>query len=727
MTTTAARTATDERTPPLGARVVPGGTSFAVFASHADLVELCLLERDPATASGWAEERLPMTRGARGVWHTTVPGVGDGQRYGFRAHGRWDPRVGLRYNPAKILVDPYARGLDGALVHGPAVYGHAWDARGEDGLPLPSDLDSLGHVPLSVVVDPTYRPVHERPHVPWSRTVVYEAHVQGLTAKLPGVPDALRGTYAGVAHPATIAYLRSLGVTTLELLPIHAKVSEPHLLSQGRVNYWGYNTLGFFAPEPSYATAAARAQGPTAVLDEVKGMVALLHEAGLEVMLDVVHNHTAEGGTDGMQLSWRGLDATVHYMHDGGTPARFADTTGCGNTLDHRRTRPVQAALDSVRYWTHEIGVDGFRFDLAVTLGRHHDGFTNVHPFLVALATDPTLADVKLVAEPWDVGPGGWQTGSFKEPFGEWNDRYRSAVRQFWLADARELSHGRTGHGLRDLATRLSGSADLFGHSDPPLERGPVASINFVTAHDGFTMADLTRYDHKHNEANGEDNRDGTDDNRSWNHGIEGPDVDDGDGIAALRRRSHRNLLGTLLLSAGTPMLTAGDEVGHSQQGNNNAYCQDNELTRPRFDATGPEAELLATTRYLLARRAELAALRPARFSLGQPYESRPDDGLDLAWYGHTGTQMTPAEWHDPTHRVLQMVRRTPDASDPAVLVVLNGALDVADVTLAEDHVGWELAWDSSWEHPDQRFEPFEEPGTTLEPLSMRLYVEGAA
>ncbi|MGP7959982.1 glycogen debranching protein GlgX [Sanguibacter sp. A247] len=725
MPTIAARTASDELTPPLGAHVVDGGTSFAVVASHAESVDLCLLDPAPSSATGWTERRLAMTRGTRGVWHLTVPHVGAGQRYGFRAHGRWDPSAGLRYNPAKLLVDPYARGLEGEVVDGPAVYGHSWEGQGEDGLPLPSEIDSLGHVPLSVVVDSTYRPHPSRPRIPWSRTVVYEAHVRGLTAHIPGVPDELRGTYAGLAHPATIDYLRSLGITTLELLPIHAKVSEPHLVGRGLTNYWGYNTLGFFAPEPSYATAAARDRGPTAVLDEVKGMVALLHEAGLEVLLDVVYNHTAEGGTDGMQLSWRGLDATVHYLHDGGAPARFADTTGCGNTLDHRRTRPVQAALDSVRYWAHEIGVDGFRFDLAVTLGRHHDGFTNVHPFLVALATDPALADVKLVAEPWDVGPGGWQTGSFKEPFSEWNDRFRSAVRQFWLADARELSHGRTGQGMRDLATRLSGSADLFGHSDPPLERGPVASINFVTAHDGFTMADLTRYDHKHNEANGEDNRDGTDDNRSWNHGIEGADGDV-DGIASVRRRSHRNLLGTLLLSAGTPMITAGDEVGHSQHGNNNTYCQDNELTRPRFDADGLEGDLRATTQYLLARRAELAALRPARFYLGKPFTSRPDDGLDLAWYSEDGTQMTSAEWNDTSRRVLQMVRRTADAQDPAVRIVLNGSLDVVDTVAPEDHVAWELVWDSSWEHPDERFEPAEDLGSSLEPLSMRLYVEAS-
>ncbi|MGO1316971.1 MAG: glycogen debranching protein, partial [Cellulomonadaceae bacterium] len=494
----------------LGAHLVDGGLEIAVVAAHATGVELCLLDPDPHAPAGWRERRVPMHGPEYGVWQATVPGVRAGQHYGLRAHGTWNPEAGLRYNPNKILLDPYTRGVSGELEYGAHAAGHATDALGEgDPYGPASTLDSLGHVPLGVVVDSTYSPRIERPRVPWRDTVLYEAHVRGLTRLLPDVPEDLRGTYAGLAHPATIAHLTSLGVTTLELLPIHAFADEPHLRGTGLTNYWGYNTLGFFAPHSGYATAAAQAAGPTAVLDEVKGMVALLHQAGIEVVLDVVYNHTCEGGLAGPQVSWRGLDNTSYYLHDGATPARYADVTGCGNTLDFRRTRVVQLTLDSMRYWAQEIGVDGFRFDLAVTIARGHDGFSPHHPLLTAMRTDPVLGDLKLVAEPWDLGPGGWRTGQFPAPFGEWNDRFRGAIREFWLTDAENATHGRAGHGVRELATRLAGSVDLFGYGDPPLVRGPVASVNFVTAHDGFTMADLTRYSHKHNSANGEDNRDG--------------------------------------------------------------------------------------------------------------------------------------------------------------------------------------------------------------------------
>ncbi|PFG37720.1 glycogen operon protein [Flavimobilis soli] len=719
-------TAIDTTRAPLGVRVVDGGVTVAVAAAHATRVELCLLDRDDAAPSGWSERRVPLFGPRLGVWSAFVPGVRAGQHYGFRAHGAWDPAVGLRYNPNKLLLDPYARGVEGELGYGPETYGHSWEARCEDGLPAMSELDSLGHVPHSVVVDSWFTPpASGRPHVPWSQTVVYEAHVRGLTLKLPGLPDELRGTYAGLAHPVTIEHLKSLGVTTLELLPVHASASEPHLVRSGLTNYWGYNTLSFFAPEPRYAMASSREAGPGAVLDEVKGMVALLHEAGIEVVLDVVLNHTCEGGTDGQQLSWRGLDPTVYYLHDGGHPARFADVTGCGNTLDFRRTRVVQMALDSLRYWADEVGVDGFRFDLAVTLGRGHDGFTNFHPFLVAVQTDPVLGGLKLIAEPWDVGPGGWQTGSFKAPFAEWNDRFRNAVRSFWLSDARAASHGHPTHGVRELATRLSGSADIFGHSDPPLVRGPGASINFVTAHDGFTMADLTAYDHKHNEANGEDNRDGTDDNRSWNHGIEGRLDHVGSEIAALRRRSHRNLMATLLLSAGTPMITAGDEMGRTQHGNNNAYCQDTDIAHVSWDLDAPARDLLETTRYLLALRRSLRALQAEHFFLGRPLSRRGDDKLDLAWLGTDGAPLTADRWNDTCTRSLQMIRRTADAADPAVLVALNGSLDPVPLTLPADET-WELVWDSTWENPVERLSPDDEDDPELEPLSIRMYVSKA-
>ncbi len=716
----------------LGVHLVDDGVDVAVLASHADAVELCLLHPDPSSPDGWGERRIALRGPVHGVWHAHVPGVRAGQRYGFRAHGRWDPAAGLRYNPAKLLVDPYARGLVGDVVLGQAVHGHRVDEHGgTPGHPPELDpTDSRSSVPHAVVVDERWDVEDApRPQVPWEDTVIYEAHVRGLTQQLPGVPPELRGTYAGLAHPATIDHLRGLGVTTVELLPIHAMVSEPHLVRRGLTNYWGYNTLGFFAPNPSYATRSAQEAGPQAVLAEVKGMVHLLHRAGLEVLLDVVYNHTCEGGTDGLHLSWRGLDPTVYYLHDGGTPARFADVTGCGNSLDFRRPRVVQMALDSLRYWVADIGVDGFRFDLAVTLGRDDDGFTPHHPFLVGLQTDPVLAGTKLVVEPWDVGPGGWRTGAFPPPLAEWNDRFRNAVRSFWLADPAQAAHGRPGHGVRDLATRLAGSADLFGYSDPPLLRGVVASINYVTAHDGFTLADLVSYEHKRNEANGEQNRDGTDDNRSWNHGVEGPVRDEVvvPEVMPLRRRSMRNLLGTLLLSAGTPMITAGDEIGRTQRGNNNAYCLDDETSWVDWDLEPWQRDLLATTRHLLHLRRTHPALRTSSFFRGQPRGGAPWPDLD--WRLADGSPFDHHTWHDAGVRTLQMVRSTPAGA--SALLVVNGTLDVAEVVLARGpQERWELRWDSTWEHPEEQrsaaiggvLHPTAGDRTALDPLSMRLY-----
>ncbi|WP_182111631.1 MULTISPECIES: glycogen debranching protein GlgX [unclassified Actinotalea] len=716
----------------LGVHLVGDGIDVAVLASHADAVDLCLLDPDPGAPDGWSERRVRLQGPRHGVWWAHVPGVRAGQRYGLRAHGRWDPAAGLRYNPAKLLVDPYARGLVGDVVLGQAVHGQRVDEhwRTVGPSPEPDPTDSRAAVPHCVVVDPRFdAPPVPRPDVAWEDTVLYEAHVRGLTMRLPGVPPELRGTYAGLAHPATIAHLRDLGITTLELLPIHAMASEPHLVRRGLTNYWGYNTLGFFAPNPEYATRAAQDAGAQAVLAEVKGMVRLLHAAGIEVVLDVVYNHTCEGGTDGPQLSWRGLDPTVYYLHDGGSPARFADVTGCGNSLDFRRPRVVQLALDSLRYWVDEVGVDGFRFDLAVTLGRDEDGFTPRHPFLVALQTDPVLAGTKLIAEPWDVGPGGWRTGAFPDPMAEWNDRFRNAVRSFWLADPAQAAHGRPGHGVRDLATRLAGSADLFGYSDPPLMRGVTASVNYVTAHDGFTLADLVAYEHKRNDANGEDNRDGTDDNRSWNHGFEGPVRGAGVGleILPLRRRSIRNLLGTLLLAAGTPMITAGDELGRTQRGNNNAYCLDDETSWVDWDLSPWRESLLATTRYLLELRRTVPALRSREFFRGQPRGPAPWPDLD--WRRADGSGFDHDAWHDPAARVLQMIRSTTDGQ--SALLVVNGLLDQADIVLAPGpRDRWELRWDSTWEHPDERgtavvtgaLHPAVGDRTVMDPLSLRLY-----
>jgi len=740
-----------QRVPDLGVRVTDAGIEAAVLASHANAVDLCLLDPGPPGPDGptWVERRIPMHGPHLGVFWAEAPGVRPGQHYGFRAHGEWDPAGGLRYNPAKLLVDPYARGLDGDLELRPEVFGQVVDDELHGDPYGPADgRDSAAHVPHSVVVDTRAHggapaPAANRPRTPWSRTVVYEAHVRGLTQRMPDLPEALRGTYAGLAHPATIRHLRTLGVTALELLPVHASASELHLARHGLSNYWGYNTLGFFAPHAAYATREAQAQGPAAVLAEVKAAVRALHAAGIEVLLDVVLNHTCEGGIGGPQIGWRGLDPSVYYAHDGGYPAGLADFTGTGNALDYRRTPVIRMALDSLRYWADEVGVDGFRFDLAVTLGRGPAGFDPHHPFLVALATDPSLRDLKLIAEPWDVGPGGWQTGQFPPPFAEWNDKFRNAVRSFWLADPGRAAHGLPGHRVRELATRLAGSADLFGHTDPPLMRGPLASVNYVTAHDGFTMADLVAYDHKHNSANCEDNRDGTNDNRSWNHGVEGPL--EGDSIAApivpLRRRSIRNLFAMLLLSAGTPMITAGDEMGRTQRGNNNAYCQDNETSWVSWELSPWRADLLATVQHLLRLRREHPALRSQRFFTGSP--AAPGARPDLAWYGPDGVAFDHGRWHDPDIRTLQMVRSLPSEGGPAgpggaepaddtVMLLVNGALDQVEVVLAADRpTVWELAWDSTWESPRElraaamssALRTASGERTVVAPLSTRVYI----
>jgi len=718
----------------LGVHVTDAGVDVAVLAPHATAVELCLLD-GPLDAP--TERRVPLSGPRLGLWTASVPGVRAGQRYGLRAHGPWEPAYGLRYNPAKLLVDPYARGLVGELGYGPQTYGHVVgdDLTGDPYGPR-DERDSAGHVPHGVVVDtralPGPDPAANRPWTPWSRTVVYEAHTKGLTRLHPDVPDELRGTYAGLAHPAVIDHLLGLGVTAVELLPIHAFTSEPHLVAKGLTNYWGYSTLGFFAPHAAYATAAARAAGAAAVLDELRATVHALHEAGLEVLLDVVYNHTCEGGLPGQHVSWRGLDNAYYYAHDGAVPATLVDVTGTGNSLDFRRSGVVATTLDSLRYWSQVVGVDGFRFDLAVTLGRGTDGFRPDHATLVAAATDPQLAGLKLIAEPWDVGPGGWRTGQFPAPFAEWNDRFRNAVRSFWLADPGRAAHGLPGDRVRDLATRLSGSVDLFGGGTPPLVRGPRASVNYVTAHDGFTMADLVAYDHKHNTDNGEQNRDGSDDNRSWNHGVEGPVQPDSPAaaIAPLRRRSIRNLFATLVLSAGTPMITAGDEMGRTQRGNNNAYCQDNDISWVHWDLSPWRTSQLATARHLLALRRDHPALRTETFYSGRP---RTPGGLpDLGWYGADGAPFDHARWHDASIRTFQMLRVAPSPDDDQVLLVVNGALEAIDVRLVDaDDVPWTLAWDSVWEHPSEVSTAAITGGlhrgvgsvTTIEPLSMRVYV----
>ncbi|WP_111835729.1 glycogen debranching protein GlgX [Actinomyces bovis] len=685
----------------LGATPVPGGTDFVVAAPRATAVDLCLLEVDGSGAVV-SEKRVGMLGPRLGTWSAHVEGVGAGQCYGYRVYGPWNPSEGLLHNPQKLVLDPYARALHGEAKLEPALFSHEVDENlATTFVPAaPSPLDSRDSMVFGVVVGEQF-PVVPGPQIPREQRVVYEAHVKGLTLNLPGVPEELRGTYAGLAHPATVAHLRSLGVTTIELLPIHAAFSEPFLQLQGKRNYWGYSTLSWFAPEPSYATASARAAGAQAVLAEVRGMISMLHEAGLEVIMDVVYNHTCEGGIEGPTLSLRGLDDRGYYLHAPFHHGQYYDVTGTGNTVDFRNTRAVQLALDSLRYWAGDMGVDGFRFDLASTLGREGMEFRSHHPLLVGMVTDPILAGKILIAEPWDMGPGGWRTGEFPSHFQDWNDRYRGTVRSFWLADAAEISKGRPGADLRDLATRLSGSADLFGHGDLSGGRGPLASVNFVTAHDGFTLRDLTVYDHKHNLANGEDNRDGTDDNRSWNHGFEGlaqEGLDVGP-LEVLRRRSARNILATMFVSAGTPMLLGGDELGRTQQGNNNCYCQDSELSWVDWRLEAWQRDLIATTRFLIGLRAHHPVLRPATYATGSP---APGDTIpDLSWYRSDGAEMSLESWHDPYCRCVQMLRSGAPVGDQDLLVLINGALDQVDFTLPQGRgADYHLVWDSNWPVP---------------------------
>ena len=643
---------------PLGATWDGEGTAFAVHSASGEAVDLCLFDE-----TGTVETRVPLEDRTGTVWHGYLPGVGPGQRYGYRVDGPYEPSAGQKHNPSKLLVDPYARALQGELVLDDAVFGHPPGRPG-----LQDHRDSAPYVPRSVVVDERFDwSGDRRPRTPWPSTVVYELHVKGFTASHPGVPEQLRGTYAGLAHPAAVEHLLGLGVTAVELLPVHHFVSEPHLLRRGLTNYWGYNTVGFFAPHAAYSASGSRGEQ----VREFKAMVRALHEAGLEVLLDVVYNHTGEGDEHGPTLAFRGLDNRGYYRLPSEDRHRYWDVTGTGNTLDLRPPHVLQMVTDSLRYWVTEMHVDGFRFDLAPALARGHADFDPRSTFLQVLQQDPVLSDVKLIAEPWDIGPGGYQVGRFPPPWAEWNDQYRDTVRDAWRGQ---------GHGLRALAYRLSGSSDLFFSSG----RQPWASVNFVTAHDGFSLHDLTAYDRKHNEANGEDGRDGASDNRSWNCGVEG-ETDD-QAVLALRRRQARNLLTTLLLSSGVPMLTMGDEVRRTQRGNNNAYCQDSPLSWQPWDG-GPDArDLHAFTAALLRLRREHPVFRQASFFLGRP---GADGVKDVAWFCATGRERTEQDWFDPAQCTLGMYldgqgirvrgpRGERVVDDSFLLVLHTGPADVA-------------------------------------------------
>ncbi len=657
------------------------GCAVAVWAGEAEAVELCLFDDDGT------ETRLELPGSTDGVRHGFVSGMGPGRLYGLRAHGPWEPARGRLFNPAKLLLDPYARAVHGDFAvtgedGGPpaAWFGHVREEA--DGPPRPDGRDSAPLLPKSVVVaGPPPCPPREHPRVPWADTVIYELNVRGFTRRHPDVPERLRGTYAGLAHPAAVGHLTSLGVTTVELLPVQQFAHEEHLLRRGLRNVWGYNTAAFHAPHNAYAASGTRGQQ----VAEFRAMVRALHAAGLEVLLDVVYNHTAEGGSGGPTLSLRGLgNATYYHLADGGS---YADHTGCGNTLNAADPVALRLVTDSLRYWVEQMGVDGFRFDLATALTRGPDGPDFAGPFLAAVAQDPVLRGVKLIAEPWDTGPDGYRSGAFPPGWSEWNDGFRDGVRDFWRGARPPRS---------EIGYRLSGSSDRYGWGG----RLPTASVNMVTAHDGFTLRDLVSYERKHNAANGEDGRDGTDDNRSRNHGAEGESADAA--VTALRDRQIRNLLATLLLAPGVPMLTAGDEMGRTQGGNNNAYCQDNrvswvdwrEAAEPRWRRV---RELAAR---LTALRREHPALRSPAFFTGEPAE--PGGELrDLAWFGADGREPAGEDWRAPAGP-LALCLSGPDtpARDrhgrrPAadtLLLVLNADEEPVDFVLPGPP--WAHAWE---------------------------------
>jgi glycogen operon protein len=617
---------------PLGATLTGAGTNFAVASGSASGMTLCLFD------DAGAETRIPMRDYDAETWHAFVPGVGAGQAYGYRATGPWDPVRGLWCNPAKLLLDPYARAFRGGVTFGPEVLAYSPDDQN-----APSEADSAGSVPRSLVV--AGEPASARGDASWRRpyadTVIYEVHVKGFTMRHPGVPPELRGTYAGLAHDAAVAHLLGLGVTAVELLPVHESIPEGFLVQRGLTNYWGYNTIGFFAPHQGYSAAvrAGRAGGQVA---EFRAMVDALHAAGIEVLLDVVFNHTAEGGPLGPTFCFRGLDNPAYYrLAD--DPRSYVDTTGVGNSLNVGDPITLQLIMDSLRYWLAEMRVDGFRFDLAPALARQEGEFEQRSAFFDLVSQDPVVSRAKLVAEPWDVGQAdSYDLGRFPPAWREWNGRYRDTMRDFWR------SHP---VGIGEFASRFCGSADMYGRA----RRRPTASVNFITVHDGFTARDLVSYNDKHNEANGESNRDGTDDNRSWNCGAEGPSDDPA--VLDLRARQSRAMLATLLLSFGIPMLLGGDEIGRTQLGNNNAYCQDNEITW--FDWARPDAGLLDFTRRLIALRRAHPVFRRSRFLAGA-------EASELLWFTPAGTAMNAADWADPNALAIALYLDGSDDPDRA-------------------------------------------------------------
>ena len=670
---------------PLGATWDGEGVNFSIFSEHAHNVELCLFD-----ASGRRElYRIPLPEQTDQVWHGYLPEARPGLLYGYRVHGPYEPANGLRFNPNKLLLDPYAKQIHGTLKWSDAHFGYRIGGKQED---LSFDRrDSAAGMPKSMVIDPAFTWGSDRaPRIPWHESVIYEAHVKGFTMRHSEVPTALRGTYAGLATAPVIDYLKRLGVTAVELMPVHYFIDDRLLVDRGLRNYWGYNTIGFFAPEPRYSA--------TNSIHEFKTMVKTLHSAGIEVILDVVYNHTAEGNQLGPTLSFRGIDNPSYYRLVPDNQRYYMDYTGTGNSLNMRHPRVLQLIMDSLRYWVLEMHVDGFRFDLAATLARELHEVDRLGAFLDIIHQDPVLSQAKLIAEPWDLGEGGYQVGKFPVGWAEWNDRYRDALRSYWKGD---------GGLIGELAYRVTGSSDLYERSG----RRPYASVNFVTAHDGFTLRDLVSYNEKHNEANGEDNRDGTNSNRSWNCGVEGPTDDPA--INALRLQQSRNFVATLLLSQGVPMLLAGDEIGHTQLGNNNAYCQDNEISWLNWESTDQDRELLAFVQRMITLRKRHPVFHRRNFFQGRPIKGA---GVkDILWLTPSGLEMTDDEWkqsHAQTLGVLlsgealdERGDRGEAIKDNNFLLLLNANHEAKPFTLptiAQD-AHWRALVDTTWNDHTRR------------------------
>ena len=668
---------------PLGSTFDGTGTNFALFSESAEAVDLCLIDEHGE------ETRVPLSERTANVWHAYLPGIQPGQRYGYRVHGRYEPEHGLRFDANKLLVDPYARAFDGEFDWHPSLY--SYDIHHEEPGGGRNEEDSLGHTMLSVVINPYFDWKGDRhPRIADSDMVIYETHVKGMTMTHPDIPEELRGTYAGLAHPVMIDYFKELGVTSIELLPVHQFLQDDRLQQLGLRNYWGYNTFGFFAPQHDYA----HAQGAGEVVSEFKAMVRAFHDAGLEVILDVVYNHTAEGNHLGPTIAFRGIDNHAYYRLVDGDEAHYMDYTGTGNSLNVRHPHSLQLIMDSLRYWVTEMHVDGFRFDLASTLARELDDVDKLATFFDLVQQDPVVSQVKLIAEPWDVGHNGYQVGNFPPIWSEWNGKYRDTVRDFWRGEPATLG---------EFASRITGSSDLYANNG----RKPTASINFITAHDGFTLRDLVSYNEKHNEANGEDNRDGESHNRSWNCGVEG-ETDDEE-ILRLRRRQHRNFLTTLLLSLGTPMIAHGDEFGRTQGGNNNVYCQDNEIAWMDWSLLEEEKhqEMLGFAKRVISIRRNHPVFSRKRFLAGGPLGSDVRD-RDVAWLVPSGQLMTPDDWDQDFGRALMVylngeaisetTSRGQEIHDDSFLLIFNSHHEPISFTLPGQELGaqWKLIVDTA-------------------------------